>query len=91
MGDVSPTWPECAGHGAHILQGHLGTEEATQVPALRARSPGGRSGCGGSGLPFRAGPHFGRANVSLALMTIGLNDSSKDLWSLKLWALYLAR
>lgn len=35
--------------------------------------------------------HFGGLYLSLALRMVGLKDSSKDLWSLKLWARYLAR
>ena len=34
--------------------------------------------------------HCGGLYLSLALRMVGLKDSSKDLWSLKLWARYLA-
>lgn len=36
-------------------------------------------------------PHLGDSNVSSALTNAGLKDKSKDLWSLKLCALYLAK
>lgn len=60
--------------------------EGSSLGATRCRNRGA-----GRVRVRKPGPHLGSSNVSLALMVVGRKDRSKDRWSPKLWALYLAK